>query len=1477
MARVRFQLPVTADVAESALQISGVVVPPGRVQALALSKQLLVVDTVSNLLEIRDILRAEQAAYDSQDNIREFTLQHRRAETLLEEVLTMLGLDPATITYPQEMRQELQRLKLFITANDQRNSLVVNAPAERMKIVEDIIKQLDVPEMQTTDDALVMLPYKVEQQDPTSVINTLQEVGGLSPQTRLQADPISRTIYAYADEKDHEIIREFLDKTAPESILRLADDELEQHPMRELARVRFELPVAADVHQAATQIRGILSTEGNVQMLASSRQLIVDDTVANLIDIRDVLKAEAKALESAEDIREFAIVHRRAEEMVEQVLTMLGLDPATARNPQELRRELQELKVFITTNHQRNSLVVNAPADKMAKVEQILKQLDVPLEGAPASAAGDLSMVPYKVSIQNPESVRKALIEIGNLDPRTRLQSDLYSKTLYAFATKSDHEKIQRFIEKTDPNLVRRVDAEQLEEYPATEVLRVRFQLPKTVNMEQANEQVKGILGLGGKVQSLEASKQLIVVDTASNLIEVREILKAEELALESQNNIREFRLQYRRADDMYNQVLTMLGLDPEGMRNPQEMRRELQTLKLFITVNNQRNSLLVNAPADKMFTVEQLIKQLDIEENQAASGNDNLAATDASRPSMVSYKLEVQNVEAAIKALEEIGNLEPRTRLQGDPLNNTIYAFASKRDHEKIRQFVDDMDPNQVRRVHPDELEDYPPHDVVRAIFQLPLSSDILTAEDQIKGILGIEARVQSLESSKQLVVVDKVSNLIDVRDVLYAEEMAAEAYKMPRIFPLKYRRATYVVDQVMILLGLDPSARKTTTELQFEAQRMQMMMQSAQQRGRDISKIGAQDIHIAVNRRENSLIVNGPIEKMPFIERAIEQIDVPSADGEIRTADPGPVTMEKYQMVTAGAEGVIRALEEIGNLHPKTQMQPDSTGKVLFAFATAADHITIKKMIDKLDGTGRRPEVRWLPPRLPADQVAGSIMALIVGPEKKKDNNRRPYYYYWSFEDEDEEELNEGFRVLPDIDNNRLLLWANDNELEEVDRLIEKLSDNSDSAYADRRKVRRIEARDPEATLKLLEKLQSTWSGKNRLEIDAPPAKAKPSVEPPIQPDTQEEKKTNGDKQTLVDPRFDRRNWFLAQVIEEPDTTNSTPAQQVAEGNQATEPPPIKITINEKGEIIISSEDTEALDRLESLIEQLAPVQTEFHSFELHYIHVMDVVYNLETYFEDELSEDEGDSFRDWYGRWRDTKPKEAPASLGKRPPLRFIDDIATNTLIVANASASQLKIIKDIIDLYDRPANPDLYLHRKTEAIRIEYSQASDIASTLKDVYRDLLSSKDKEFQDKEGKQSFSSIGADKPYVFGDARSVRNGREGPVLVRFSGALSIGVDSVSNSVIVSAREEVLDEVKQTISQLDKAAKDDSVVRVHLADGILDAEDLQGIINGALADPWIGGKPNAKSSSSRSRSRTNRSRSSRSRSNSRSSRSRSR
>jgi hypothetical protein len=78
----------------------------------------------------------------------------------------------------------------------------------------------------------------------------------------------------------------------------------------------------------------------------------------------------------------------------------------------------------------------------------------------------------------------------------------------------------------------------------------------------------------------------------------------------------------------------------------------------------------------------------------------------------------------------------------------------------------------------------------------------------------------------------------------------------------------------------------------------------------------------------------------------------------------------------------------------------------------------------------------------RLEADYVAGTI-AFMMGQEPKTEQQPR-YFGYWDGRSRPaEESAQDKFRVDADVAGNRLLVWANDVEMEEVRKLLVKLGE--------------------------------------------------------------------------------------------------------------------------------------------------------------------------------------------------------------------------------------------------------------------------------------------------------------------------------------------------------------------------------------------------------------------------------------------------
>ena len=166
------------------------------------------------------------------------------------------------------------------------------------------------------------------------------------------------------------------------------------------------------------------------------------------------------------------------------------------------------------------------------------------------------------------------------------------------------------------------------------------------------------------------------------------------------------------------------------------------------------------------------------------------------------------------------------------------------------------------------------------------------------------------------------------------------------------------------------------------------------------------------------------------------------------------------------------------------------------------------------------------------------------------------------------------------------------------------------------------------------------------------------------------------DGDKVTLQV----RSHFHLAQISE--GAAAETPANEKPPVEAKKGPKPkVKVTVNDDGQLVIISDDPGAIDQMQELIDQLAPPQPEFKYYRLVYIASDDMKEILETYFLEDLAEDDRDD--DWRVRlFGGGNEEEEPATLGKRRKLRFIDDYYSNTLIVSNASPSQMRIIDKMI---------------------------------------------------------------------------------------------------------------------------------------------------------------------------------------------------
>ena len=214
--KVSFELPAGMEVDKAKDDVKQILSPTAKVFPLVATRRLLVMDSVANLRTVSELLNQERMVQDGRIVPKEFVLKHARPQQVIEILYVILGVDPKgkpTQTDPQMQQQQMQMMqqmqqqgrdvskmmpkadapKVYLAYNRQRNSVLVNAPPEQLKIIEQTIGYLDVPfgsegavgTAAAGIDPRTMKKYPLTTLDPDDFVKTLEEIGGLSSYGRV--------------------------------------------------------------------------------------------------------------------------------------------------------------------------------------------------------------------------------------------------------------------------------------------------------------------------------------------------------------------------------------------------------------------------------------------------------------------------------------------------------------------------------------------------------------------------------------------------------------------------------------------------------------------------------------------------------------------------------------------------------------------------------------------------------------------------------------------------------------------------------------------------------------------------------------------------------------------------------------------------------------------------------------------------------------------------------------------------------------------------------------------------------------------------------------------------------------------------------------------------------------------------------------------------------------------------------------------
>jgi len=592
---------------------------------------------------------------------------------------------------------------------------------------------------------------------------------------------------------------------------------------------------------------------------------------------------------------------------------------------------------------------------------------------------------------------------------------------------------------------------------------------------------------------------------------------------------------------------------------------------------------------------------------------------------------------------------------------------------------------------------------------------------------------------------------------------------------------------------------------------------------------------VRLAVDPVGGRLLVTGQSDKIAQIEEIIEAINVPASDG----SEAGPTAaespqLEVYTVDTADPQSVLAVMQTLMEGMPDVRLAIDDKTNNLVALARPSQHATIKATLAQMQHDRRLIEVIHLHTVDPQIAVL-SINKLFSEPGAKKDAPPAG-----------------GLQVDADPTTGQLFVRGTQAQIEQVRTLLEKMGEgevDADAATVNST-VRLLPLTGREAQI-ALQRAQEIWPElrPNRIRVVTPsvaiptirpstppgeqlgpPERHDPALPPPrpapqepaVEPSPMDDGPSEPPEPAATTRRSrSTRAFFAVQHVEaEPGVEQQQPAPEVqspfapeASGAEVGDPATI-VAIPGSGGLMIVSQDIEALNDFEELLDALAGAMmtgdAELTVFYLKHAKAAVVAETLNRIFggmSSSSSSQAGGSAAAAPGMSGVLGAMMGLGGLSITPigSVSITPDARLNALIV-QANPADVADIEQLLKILDQRDSPeDVLAAPKARMIPLLNTLAEEIATIVKEVYRDRLASGS-------GSRGGSGSGNSPQQFFQAMRdmrggSSRGGRGGGNEDSQTDKMSVGVDARTNSLVVVAADALFQEIKQLAEQLDQAA----------------------------------------------------------------------
>ncbi len=586
----------------------------------------------------------------------------------------------------------------------------------------------------------------------------------------------------------------------------------------------------------------------------------------------------------------------------------------------------------------------------------------------------------------------------------------------------------------------------------------------------------------------------------------------------------------------------------------------------------------------------------------------------------------------------------------------------------------------------------------------------------------------------------------------------------------------------------------------------------------GIEAGEMSGFDVNISTDTKGRRIFVTGTKESIEVLESLIEVIDNPG-----KSIDSRDKPVLRSHLVSGDNLRSVYDVLQTRLADQSIRLSADDATSSIVAFAPPRVHEQIKNTIAELDGPSLEFAVINLKSLNPYSTI--TLLNEFFG---VTDSLRE------SLEDDDVE-IPDTPKFHADPKKNRLFVRGKPSQIEQIRRVVERLHSQPEN-FGNVRIVPSYGTQSQE----ILDTAKRLWRGENpvlllpsaagqpgegleRTAHPNQPTGKDPDQEPPRGKSPGSPAGASGDEPSL--PSGQRPNTgslLLSWVDSFPETATS---RRGPPGTRSRQTPPISVRLTPRG-IVIQSDDSEALNRFEDhlrLIAGLGEPAVEPVMFYLKYATAAEATRMLGDLLDGArwLGSPSGSSFVNGIvsaptnsGYWGSLVVSREGTTTMTAGSATVVSDARLNRLIV-QGTAQDISLIGTFLKVIDKDSSITAVETRgRSHVIELFNSKASEVAAVIRDAYSGRISgATGQQNPQRSAQQRARNKGnSDQPDRESE-QSQNRGEEGrrppPERMRNSEpAMTVAVHEASNSLIITAPDQLFAEVEQLVRLVDKRAE---------------------------------------------------------------------